>query len=64
MMEQYDRWRNGQEISNLSGRSYKADARVWRAALKWVENDCIYTEEDGHQCISQGMIDEELEGGD
>lgn len=32
-MKELEKWRNKQKIS---GRSYKADARVWRAALEMV----------------------------
>lgn len=32
----------------------------YRKALEWVKLDCIYTEDDGHECLDQGMIDKEL----
>ncbi len=34
---------------------------AWRGALKWIKEECIYTEDDGHLCIDWEMINKELE---
>ena len=54
-MEAFEKWRNGQKIEYLSGRSHKADARVWRAALEWLltQSLCGY---------SSDIVRKELDG--
>lgn len=56
-MKAYEKWAK----QNVYDRT--ETEKAWKAALKWVKDDCIYIEEDGHKCISQGMIDEELWAG-
>ena len=65
MMEEFEKWRDKQRIS---GRSHKADARVWRAALEMVlENDdayCCgdYSDASGEweECPTKTVIEKEL----
>ncbi len=42
-MKAFEEWR---EKNAVSGRSHKADARVWRAALEWVrQSDRVWMED-------------------
>lgn len=37
-MREFEKWRNEQKVS---GRSHKADARVWQAALECVRDEML-----------------------
>lgn len=64
-MKAFEKWRNEQEGSR-SGRSYKADARVWREALNWarkriLENLKITSYDDNIACVKSIQMDIEIE---
>jgi hypothetical protein len=70
-MKAFEEWRNktvnGKAVNAVIGRSYKADARVWRAALEWAKDEGICS---GDSCVSsqfqvcgvKEVIEQELEG--
>ena len=64
-MKHFEKWWkeiNSHPHCSLPQHKWQAEV-LWRAAVSWVKQDCIYTEEDGHECIDQEMIDGELEDG-
>lgn len=53
-MKAFEEWRDKNAVS---GRSHKADARVWRAALEWADSKIII---DGNPANAKRKIQEEL----
>lgn len=69
-MKAFENWRNKTGVCTginfRSGQSYKAEARVWRAALEWVktQGDKMQDAKGHYYDIHADVFDKELEDTD
>ncbi len=60
-MKAFERWLKRFYKNHQGDKRFNPQAKVgWRAALEWVKQDCVYTEDDGHECVDMEMIEKEL----